>query len=255
MKTRYWIIVLVIAVIVVIGIIFFACDSFPHPFSSWGKHRAANQVNQYEVFRDLLAIFLTLVGLGGFAVYKLISKNVETMVKKKIEEGVNYAMAGCFLQLGYDCWEAYEVRDESQQYKENQLERAITLSTIALKKAEGLNIKQKEFKRITCEIKNGLAYHLTVRGRIKEGQDAISLAKYAYDEVQDFDFERTCNWKETYAFALIKMGTLGQRREGKKILGELQGHVYLPKPLRDSIKRKYTERLALKAEWKKIRKD
>jgi len=267
MKTWHWVVILVVVAIVIIGIVLFICDSFPHSFFSGGKCRT---VNQYEIFRDLLAIVLTLAGLSiallGTGVYKWISKDLnikaeehiaglDAEIKRKVDEEVNYAMAVFFLELSYDCWEAYEVKDELQQYKENQLERAVALSKKALKRAKRLDMEQKEFKRILCEIKNSLAYHLAVRGYIKDAEDAISLTKYAYKRVQDFDFKRTCNWTETYAFVLIKMGTAEQKEEGREVLRELRDHAYLPKPLRDSIDRKYTKRLALKAEWKKIRKD
>jgi len=58
----------------------------PRPFVHGGKYRA---INQYEVFRDLLAIILTLAGLFiavlGVTAYKLISKNLGTEVEEGIE--------------------------------------------------------------------------------------------------------------------------------------------------------------------------
>lgn len=94
-----------------------------------------------------------------------------------------------------------------------------------------------------------MAYHLAVRNRPKDTEKAISLAKYAYERTGDFDFEDSCNWVETYAFVLIRMGNEEQKKEGQKIIEELRDRRYLPKTLRDYIDKKYTKKLTLRSNW------
>jgi len=272
MKTRYWVIILVIVSVVYTGVIFFVSDSFPHPFFWGGKHR---MVNQYEVFRDLLAIVLTLAGLFiallGAGVYRLIygrldakaiecfasldakakehRASLDATVKKKIDEEVNYAISTLFLELSYDYWRAYEVGGKFQRDKTNELERAIEQSKKALARTERLDTKQKRFLGALCLAKNNLAYHLAARNWTKDTEKAISLAKYGYDRVGDFDFEMTSYWMETYGFVLIRMGTEEQQTEGRTIIKDLRDRRYLPKILRDSIEGKYTKELTLRRAW------
>lgn len=272
MKTWHRLVVLVIGGIVVVGIVLFVCDSFSHPFFSGGKYKT---VNQYEVFRDLLAIVLTLAGLTiallGMGVYKWISKGLDTKVegclkdldtkvkeslagldvrvKKRVDEEVNYAMCTFYLELSYDYWRVYEKKGEFQPNKRNELEIAIEQSKKALRRAEGLDKKQRSFESILCVAKNNLAYHLAARNRTEDAEKAISLAKYAYDRAQDFDFEDSCSWIETYAFVLIRMGGKEQKKEGQRIVRELRDRRYLPKSLRDSVDRKYTKKLTLRSNW------
>lgn len=250
MKTWHWLVVLVIGGIVVVGIVLFVCDSFSHPFFSGGKYKA---VNQYELFRDLLVIILTLAGLAiafiGLVAYELISKGLETKVEKKVKGEVNYAISTLFLELSYDYWRAYEVGGKFQRDKTNELERAIEQSKKALARTERLDTKQKRFLSALCVAKNNLAYHLAARNWTKDTEKAISLAKYAYDRVGDFDFEKTSYWMETYGFVLIRMGTEEQQTEGRKIIKDLRDRRYLPKILRDSIEGKYTKELTLRRAW------
>jgi len=245
MKTWHWVIILV-----VVAIVLFICGSFLHPFFSGGRHTI---IKQYEVFRDLLAIVLTLAGLSiallSTAMYKWISKSLETVVKKKVDEEVHFAMATFFLELSYDCWEAYEVKGKFQQGKRDQLEKAITLSKKALKRAEHLDTKQRKFEKILCSTKNSVAYHLAVRDCDDDAEKAILFAKYAYDRRNDFDFEDSCHWMETYGFVLIRMGTREQKKEGRKIIRGLKDRRYLPKTVPDSIDGKYTKNLAIRRGW------
>lgn len=82
MKTRYWVIILL-----VVAIVLFIWGSFFHPFFS-GKRYII--MKQYEVFRDLLAVILTLAGLGiallGTAMYAWVSRTLNDKVMQKIDE-------------------------------------------------------------------------------------------------------------------------------------------------------------------------
>lgn len=245
MKTWHWVVILVI-----VGIILLVCGFFLDRFFLGWPHR---NVNQYELFRDLLVIILALAGLAiafiGLVVYELISKGLETKVEKKVAGEVNYAISTIFLELSYDYWRAYEIGGKFQRDKTNELERAIEKSKKALTRAERLDTKQKIFEFTLCLAKNNLAYHLAARNRTKDTEKAISLAKYAYDRAGDFDFEKTCHWMETYGFVLIRMGTEEQQIEGRKIIKDVRDRRYLPKIMRDSIEGKYTKELTLRRSW------
>lgn len=261
MKTWHWVVILVVVAIVFIGIVLFVCDFFPDSCFSGGKYRG---ISQYEIFRDLLIIVLTLAGLGiallGTGIYKWISKdlNIKTekhiagldaKIKKKVDEEVNYAMAVFFLELSYDYWRVYEVKGELQPDKSNELAIAIEQSKKALRRTESLDVTQRKFESILCAVTNNLAYHLAARNRDKDTGKAISWAKYAYERRGDFDFEDSCSWMETYGFVLIRMGNEEQKKEGQKIIKELLDRRYLPKSLRDYIDKKYTKKLTLRSNW------
>ncbi|MBA7496198.1 hypothetical protein ES702_06796 [subsurface metagenome] len=89
MKTRYWVVILVVVAIIFIGIVLFVCDFFPDSCFSGGKYRG---VSQYEIFRDLLTIILAIstitLAVLGVVIYKLIYLIFERHMKEKIEEKI-----------------------------------------------------------------------------------------------------------------------------------------------------------------------
>lgn len=239
MKTWHWVIILL-----VVAIVLFIWGSFFHPFFS-GKRYII--MKQYEVFRDLLAVILTLAGLGiallGVAMYAWVSRALDDRVEKKVNEQTNSAAAALYLNLAYISWEVYE-NEEGQviEGKEDQLKMAIKQSENALGRVKFLD--ERKFGRVICLTKNALAYHLCMRGYCDDAERAIRLGKYVYDKRWDYDYINLSHkFIETYAFVLIKMGDNEQKKKGVGIIRAALEREEFPADFREYIEKKYKQDL------------
>ncbi len=264
MKTWHWVIVLVVAVIVVIGIIFFACDSFPDPFSSWGKHRAANQVNQYEIFRDLLAIILTLAGLGitllGVSVYLVLKGRIEGIARKEAEKRSKEVHQRLVLEIvkmaikpASNKWRSAKAlqnqkgQETEQKYLRNwsirSLKDALTFAKKALPVAQNKDFWENvENKKFFMTLKNNLAYYMAWRKEYSDRKDARLYAREIEKEahsqsVPNYHFLDTAAWVFE-RFALDDK----DRKESKALVSELTNREDIAEKVKKIFLDKYTEK-------------
>jgi len=213
--------------------------------------------DEYIIFRDILTLILSIFALAiavlGVAIYKIISQNLESKtkekmkevdinVKKSIEKEINIVLCNFYIKLSHTYWKLYEpenykIEDKIKPSVERYLEMAITQSEWAMKYAEQLD--EKKFEALICLSKNNLAYHLSMRGFTDDSSRAISLAKYAYNKIWNYNYKQTCLWTETYAFVLMKLGDKQQKEEGINLIKGLLTRKDLESTFKQYIKSKY----------------
>jgi len=78
----------------------------------------------YALFRDILIIFMTMLGLAltalGYGIYQSILKHAEKSMKKREEDFIVFSTALLFLNMGYFHWQHYEIDYEEEVKKENK---------------------------------------------------------------------------------------------------------------------------------------
>jgi len=216
----------------------------------------AYQVDKYTVFRDILTLILSISALSvaalGVAIYKLIYLNFERQMKEKIEKinsqwdekiqcEIDRMFSALYLELSITYWRQYE-RDYKMgrvliPEKKEFLDLALRTGETALEKVNKLD--EEKFEKLICSVKNNLAYHLVMRGFASDFQRIIALAKYAYDRIWDFDYKDTWIWVETYAFALVTMGSEDEKKEGLGLIKELVGREDIENKYKRYMKKKY----------------
>lgn len=222
MKTRYWVIILVIVSVVVAGVIFFVSDSFPHPFFSGGKYR---MVNQYEVLRDLLTIVLTLAGLViallGVGVYLVLKGRIEDIARKEakkrsdeVQAQVTHRLVLQFVKiaiaLAYENWRTIKTRaaqkgqeaerEHLQDWSIGALRDALTFAEETLPVAQNKDFWEKvENKEHLIKLKNNLAFYMAYRRKDAHRKNARLYAREIEEEarsqsVPDYDYLDTAAW-------------------------------------------------------------
>lgn len=244
MKTWYWVVIAggIFILGLVLGKIFLGVESI---------------TDEYIIFRDIFTLVLSIFGIGiallGAAIYKIISQNLESEIKKKMKEvdisvkksigkEINVVLCKFYVKLSYTYWKLYEpenykIEDEIELSLKRYLEMAITQSEWGMKCAEQLD--EKKFESLVCLVKNNLAYHLSMRGFADDSSRAISLAKYAYNKIWNYDYKQTCFWTETYAFVLMKLGDRQQKKEGINLIKGLLTRKDLDGAFKQYIDNKY----------------
>ncbi len=202
--------------------------------------------DKYEVFRDILVIVLSLsavaIALLGWAVYQVISRGLDDRIKRTIDEELNVHICNLCFEFNHIYWKHYErvdykIGNPLEGTELDYLQLAIDISESAARRA-GL-LDQKKFDALVCVAKNNLAYHLAMRGWSADSKRAMSLAKYAYDRADNYDYRDTCRWVETHSFTLLTFGNKEEREEGVNIVKQLLDREDLPDFLRENMERKY----------------
>lgn len=232
MKNRYWLFLASVIFIfgLVFGRLFFNVNSI---------------TDEYKIFRDIFTFVLAMsaLGIAAFSViaYKVLLGNLQQKVTIKArEEGYRY-ICELYIGLSYLFWKHYEIDYELDSKlsssEQHYLNTAIEQAEVALRYAKFMDEKKDE--AIICLAKNNLAYHLAMRGWPDDSRRAIALAKYTYDRIENYDYKKVCDWVETYAFVLIKLGNEKQKKEGKEIIKGLSKRNDLSATLKKNIETKY----------------
>ncbi|HIE34906.1 MAG TPA: hypothetical protein EYP79_01750 [Campylobacterales bacterium] len=187
--------------------------------------------DKYDIFSELLFIFLAISGFGMFAFYHLyqdlrerLYKELGEELREGIERGQQQIMQDAenireqaeedriffISRFAYTSsvvyWRHYEAVGEGTPLYRTYLDYTIKEAKNALDYAEKLKDKSAR-KRYICDCKNNLAYHLAVRGDRKDKRNAHKLAKYVYDKAADYEKEfhwKEFHWIETYAWVLMR---------------------------------------------------
>lgn len=223
MKKWHWVIIsVVVAMIVVIVIVFFMYGYFPRPFFAGGKYRA---VNQYEVFRDLLIIILTLAGLSiavlGASLYMALKGRVEVVAKKEAKKRTDEVQAEVtqrlvlqnvktVLNLAYENWRTIKTRTTQkgqkvereylQDWSIDVLMNILTFAEETLPVAQNKDFWENvENKEHLMKLKNNLAFYMAYRQKDAHRKDARLYAKEIEEEarsqsVPDYEYLDTAAW-------------------------------------------------------------
>lgn len=201
--------------------------------------------DEYKIFRDIFTFVLAMSALA-IAVfttigYKVLSEKLQQEVTIKAKtEGYRY-MCELYTGLSYLFWKHYEIDYEIggklKSSERHYLDTAIEQAEVALNYTKFLDEKKDE--EVICLAKNNLAYHLAMREWPDDSRRAIALAKYVYDKIESFDYEKVCDLTETYCFVLIKLGNEQQKKEGVEIIKGLSKRDDLSTSLKKNIEIKY----------------
>ena len=73
----------------------------------------------YELFRDILAVVLTIAGIAiavlGYGIYESVLKHAENIIKEKKKEFISFSTALLFLNMGYFHWQHYKIDYKSEK--------------------------------------------------------------------------------------------------------------------------------------------
>jgi hypothetical protein len=131
--------------------------------------------DQYEVFKDLLIILLTIAGIAmgtvGYVIHKhllkftesTIRKNAEVIgnkMRKNAELSLDWSSTLNFYLTGYTFWNIY---DETKQNM--YLEAAIFLTEKAYERMSYLDEQEPKNESLICGLMNNLGFYLATRKR------------------------------------------------------------------------------------------
>jgi len=157
----------------------------------------------YDIFRDLLVIVLAIAGsiitMGGYLVYRVLSKLIQTQAESVVKVAMCKNAAWWFTHLGYCHWINYKITNHA-----DYLDQAIYFTEHALNKTRELVEHENEL--LICDIKNNLAYYLAERAERKKLGDreaAREYARYVYDRIGKYPAKKEA-WIDTYKFVLRK---------------------------------------------------
>jgi len=138
--------------------------------------------DKFEIYRDLLIILLTSLGIIGYLVYKQIRSNLLEDLIHSAEKNENAIYARLFNQLSTIHWSEYQeyqkmdTLDEMSSIRYNKLcDLAATEADQALSFCEKLDKKSQE--GVVNALRINLAYHLAVLGDRDYKEKALELVK------------------------------------------------------------------------------
>ncbi len=261
MKKRYWVIFPVVVVIGFIGILLFMYGYFPRPFFSGGKYRA---VNQYEIFRDLFLIILTLAGLSiaviSMGVYQVLKGRVEDTARKEAKKSSAKVTRRLVLEIvkmaiepARNSWRIANTL-QNQKDKEPERKRLRNWSIKSLQDAlifaeDTLPVAQnKDFwqnpkqKGHFITLKNNLAFYMACRKDVVDRKDAREYASEIEEEahsqsVPDYHCLDTAAWVFRQ-FALDDK----DREKSEVLVLELTNREDIPDKDKKKLLDKYTEK-------------
>ena len=222
MKTRYWISIPVVGVIIVVGVVLFIYGYLPRPFFSGGKYRA---INQYEIFRDLLIIIVTLAGLSlvvfGASVYLALRGRIEEIAQREAKKTSDQAQTKVTRQLvrqfikiaivlAHQNWRTIKIRipqkDQEverkylQDWSVHALKEVLAFAKDTLPVTQNKNFWEKvENKKYLINLKNNLAFYMACRKDSRDRKDARKYASEVEKEtrsqsVPDYEYLDTVAW-------------------------------------------------------------
>lgn len=205
-KTMSWkaigkvfvIIILVVLIIAISVTIFRLLGIYIHKFAI-----AYTIKTEYDLFKDLLTVILTIAGLaiaaGGYLVFQVLSTKIEKQALSAAETKRWRALATFFVHDGFNQWVLYK-NTSNKEY----LDRAIDATETAYEfYASRLDQRRRENELIICTIRNNLACYYAERQLPEDKKIARDYAKYVYERIKKFPRSRT-QWEETYNFVKTK---------------------------------------------------
>ena len=172
----------------------------------------------YELFRDILAVVLTIAGIAiavlGYGIYESVLKHAENIIKEKKKEFISFSTALLFLNMGYFHWQHYKIDYKLEEKEENKQNAyalhhrklAIDLTEDAYKLIQQLNIDDLKYEELKCQIMNNLGYYLTTRGEEKDRELSIRCAYYIRERIDKFP-DRRNEWQDTFDYITQKYGS------------------------------------------------
>jgi len=238
---------------------------FPRPFFSGGKYRA---VNQYEIFRDLLIIIVTLAGLSlvvfGASVYLALRGRIEEIAQREAKETSDEAQAKVTRRLvleivkmaikhSHDKWRtAKALQDQEDQEDERKslqnwsirsLKDALTFAEDTLPVSQNKDFWENvENKKHLIRLKNNLAFYMACRKKIGDREDARLYAKEIEEEarsqsVPNYHYLDTVAW-------VLRQFALGDkdRKKSEVLVQELINREDIPDKNREGLLGKCPEK-------------
>lgn len=185
----------------IVGVILVAVSVYALIYTSeFIQNHPITGSQEYDIFRDLLTMVLTIVGViisGVFLIiYDVLSKTLQRSVESKAHNEIQREKASLYIRIGYTYWNDFRNRNDPQD-----LEQAIDITNEAFNIVKKMD--EKENEELLCTIKNNLAYYLALqpKEKRKSGDDKIArdYAKYAYDRISNYPKHKE-DWTDTYQF-------------------------------------------------------
>ena len=171
----------------------------------------------YKLFRDILVIFLTILGLAmtalGYGIYQSILKHAEKSMKKREEDFILFSTALLFLNMGFFHWQHYEIDYEKEVKEENKQKAyalqeenkqkpyalhhrklAIDLTEDAYTLVLKLDESERRNEQLKCQIMNNLGWYLAEGDEDREFSKRC--AQYLRERIDKFPDKRK-EWQHT----------------------------------------------------------
>jgi hypothetical protein len=175
----------------------------------------------YELFRDILVIFLTILALAmtalGYGIYQSILKHAEKSMKEREEDFILLSTALLYVDMGFFHWQHYKIDykiEEKEKNKQNKyaldhMKYAIDFTERAYEKIIKLDISDPKNERLKCQIMNNLGYYLADRGEEKDRDFSKKCAYYILKRIENFPDKRK-DWQDTFDHIIEKYGPANQ---------------------------------------------
>lgn len=200
--------------------------------------------DKFEIFRDLLFIFLATIGIIGYFVYKLIRDKLEDDLKKSSEENQTYFTSRIHELLSYIHYLRYRIIESGDkrtkiEYQES-LDAAIAEAESAVSVIEKL--KDKKYKGKASIYRLSLAYHLATRGNQDDKNKALKFVKENWKAAIKEKPSEEYNVRDTQAWVILKCSEdESEKEKAKKDISDLLKWKNIPNNEKEEMKIKYSQ--------------
>ena len=212
---------------------------------SWNLSSKSNVTDKYDIFRDLLIIFVTIgVGLGVWAYSELRKR-----IRSQMMEYMYIFKATSNALNSYHDWEEYEYLWLKEKSLTPEVRARIGFAVTHAQDAYEHMLKANEQTRkqngkLMCDIQSNLAYHLAARQEKSDYQLAHRHAKDVYDSREKYP-ERKNDYTEVYWWVIIRYASLHQSKHKEEFnhavteINKLLSDVEIDDNWKDSVRKKY----------------
>lgn len=207
--------------------------------------------DKFEVYRDLLVILLTTLGIIGYIAYTELRDRVAVKVQKSVEKRANLTFGELYHRMSAIHFLDYERIDRNYIRRERGFNEYLELAIDEADEAVSLCEKAgKELARgLTSIYRINLAYHLAVRCNKNDKDKALEMVKKNYEEAGEAKPDQKHNIYESKIWVILRYSDDEKEREdAKKHLQDLMYWKDVPRPWKKEMKEKYLRNFQISLE-------
>jgi len=178
--------------------------------------------DKFEIYRDLLIILLTALGVVGYFAYRQIGSALERKATKIVEEREYLIFSTFYHRLSDVHFREYEDIDPCHKKRGNQFDRLLELTIEEAKRAiEYLEKVDKETQKGLINVwRVNLAYHYAVRGKEENKSSTLELVENNWREATKYIPNEEHNIRESRVWVVLTYSD--DKDEKKKAKQELR---------------------------------
>lgn len=196
---------------------------------------------------EILAIVLALMGLSGYAVYKLIEYKLLIKHRRMLDDWSNDTFIRVFRNFSHAFYSYYRSFFSNPNYAthpgfKSSVDLALWYAEKMVETANKLDTTRKDKEKIIMGARAHMAYHYAARRSEGDIQTALSIINMLEKHTDLTNFEKMDDWadfKETIAWVKIRSSDPEMIKEGHTIIKQILENKEVLTEIRDEIRENY----------------